>query len=75
MTRNKLDSRGVSARLQELASRAGGPAAMARKSGVPLSTLEFWLAGKNLPGCRGMAAISASLGVSIDWIVFGTEAS
>jgi transcriptional regulator with XRE-family HTH domain len=51
--------------------RAGTQAEAAGLCGVPVPTLEGYLSGANLPGLQALATISSSLGVSLDWLVFG----
>ena len=72
---NRIDPCAVTARLQQLSDLNGGPAAVARKCAIHVPTLECWLSGRTLPGCRSLATLSKGLNVSIDWIVFGEEAT
>jgi transcriptional regulator with XRE-family HTH domain len=51
--------------------RAATQAAAAEICGLPVPTLEAYLSGANLPGLQALATIAASLGVSLDWLVFG----
>jgi DNA-binding phage protein len=70
--REKADNSGLLERLREAVERGGGPSKVARSSGVPLSTLNDYLAGTDIRLSRG-ARIAAACGVSLDWLVSGQE--
>ena len=63
-----LDSE-IIERLREAIREAGGNRAVSEKSGVPLSTLNGALAGKNQPRVSAMAAIAVATGRSLDWLM------
>lgn len=67
-----LDREQVRNRIRATVSRAGGPAAVARQTGVPLPTLEECLYRDTLPNSETLARL-AGLGVSVDWLLFGDE--
>lgn len=52
--------------------RGGSITAAALRCGMPAPSLECYLSGQNLPGAKALAGISTGLGVSIDWLLFGS---
>ncbi|WP_115656580.1 helix-turn-helix domain-containing protein [Rhodobacter capsulatus] len=44
----------------------------ARRCEMPQPSIEGYLAGKNMPGARAIAAICVGLKISADWLLFGT---
>lgn len=48
---------------------------MAEQCGIPKSSLESYMkmSGAKRPGIDALAAIATGLGVSLDWLVFGSE--
>ncbi len=58
-------------RLREVVDRAGGIRATAAKTGIPERTIANWLGGKAQPKADGLKDMGASLGVSVDWLLFG----
>lgn len=66
-----IDPASVALRLKGLCELHGGAAELARACHLKLATLESCLAQKNLPGAMTLAQISAGIGVSVDWILFG----
>ena len=48
---------------------------MAERTGIPKRTLDKYMlrTGANLPGFDALCALSKGLGVSLDWLVFGSE--
>lgn len=63
-------------RLRQLRDNHGWTVAeMAYRTGVPKRTLDKYLLreGASLPGFDALIAISRGLGVSIDWLVLGTD--
>lgn len=61
------------ARLKQLAKECGGNRALCDKSGISERTFANWLAGSSEPKVIGIAAIAQAAGVTIDWIVYGTQ--
>lgn len=61
----------VRARLRQAVREAGGNAVVAERAGVPTSTLNGALGGKNMPGAGAVAAIAKATGRSLDWIFEG----
>jgi transcriptional regulator with XRE-family HTH domain len=67
---------GLSFRLRELRDRNGWTVAdMAERTGIPKRTLDKYMLrdGASLPGFDALCALSKGLGVSLDWLVFGSE--
>ena len=63
-------------RLRELRDRNHWTvAAMAQRTGIPKRTLDKYMLrnGASLPGLEALRALSHGLGVSLDWLVFGSE--
>lgn len=60
----------VTDRLRQVVERAGGRVATARKSGVPVGTLNNYLAGRDLPR-SALVAIADATGVSVEWLATG----
>lgn len=65
------------ARLRELRDRQGWTVAeMSYRTDIPKRTLDKYLLreGSSLPGFEALLALSKGLGVSLDWLVVGSEA-
>lgn len=60
----------VAERLRSLVESAGGPSAVARKAGVPLSTLNEYFAGTELKLARAVA-LARACGVSVELLATG----
>jgi len=63
-------------RLRDLRDRNGWTVAdMAERTGIPKRTLDKYMlrVGASLPGFDALCALSRGLGVSLDWLVFGSE--
>ncbi|MDQ2081586.1 S24 family peptidase [Xanthobacteraceae bacterium Astr-EGSB] len=56
-------------RLAEAVRAAGGPTAIAERSGVPKTTITNWTSGSAEPKIRSLTAVAQACGVSIDWLV------
>lgn len=68
----------VAFRLRELRDRNGWTVAdMAERTGIPKRTLDKYMlrVGASLPGLEALCSLSRGLGVSLDWLVFGSEGS
>jgi transcriptional regulator with XRE-family HTH domain len=68
----------LSSRLRELRDRNGWTVAdMAERTGIPKRTLDKYMLRScaSLPGLEAICALSSGLGVSLDWLVFGSEGS
>lgn len=68
----------VAVRLRDLRDRNGWTVAdMAERTGIPKRTLDKYMLreGASLPGFDALCALSRGLGVSLDWLVFGSEGS
>lgn len=66
----------VSTRLRDLRDRNSWTVAdMAERTGIPKRTLDKYMLrqGASLPGLEALCALSRGLGVSLDWLLFGTE--
>lgn len=46
---------------------------LSRKTAIPRSTLESYLTGDSEPKASRLAAIAQAAGVSLDWLVLGSE--
>lgn len=63
-------------RLRSLRDRQGWTVAdMAERTDIPKRTLDKYMmrSGANLPGYEALLALSKGLGVSLDWLVFGSD--
>ena len=65
----------IAARLKAAIRNAGGNQAVALKSGVPIGTLNNYVRAVSDPKAVALGAIARACGVSLDWLVFGSEAS
>jgi hypothetical protein len=65
-----LDRQQVRNRICATVTNAGGPAAASRSTGIPLQTLEACIYRDSLPNAETLARL-ATLGVSVDWLLFG----
>ncbi|RUT27361.1 hypothetical protein C0V97_00920 [Asaia sp. W19] len=61
----------VADRLKEAVRASGGNKAVSLKSGVPLSTLNGYLAARREMGALPAAKLARTCGVSLDWLLFG----
>src|ERR1700733_5642332 len=68
-------NQGVAARLHEAVRAAGGNQAVARRSGVPLATVNNYVRGRNGMKIEPLSALAAACNVSLEWLVAGDEAS
>ena len=59
-------------RLDLLARRAGGKAALARSAGLRASTMQSWWTGAD-PATSNLAAVAEAAGVTLDWFVRGVS--
>ncbi|WP_404991363.1 helix-turn-helix domain-containing protein [Cupriavidus pauculus] len=62
-------------RIRTCAEKVGGGDALARKTGIPRSTLETYLTGKAEPKASRIAEICEAAAVSADWLVSGKQPS
>lgn len=68
----------LSSRLRSLRDRNNWTVAdMAERSGIPKRSLDKYMlrSGASLPGLEALCALSRGLGVSLDWLVFGSDNS
>jgi transcriptional regulator with XRE-family HTH domain len=68
----------LSFRLRELRDRNNWTVAdMAERTGIPKRTLDKYMlrTDASLPGFEALCSLSTGLGVSLDWLVFGSEAA
>lgn len=68
----------LAARLRELQDRNNWTVAdIAERTGLPKRTLDKYLLrqGASLPGFEALCQLSRGLGVSLDWLVFGSDAA
>ncbi|MCT9072797.1 helix-turn-helix domain-containing protein [Cupriavidus gilardii] len=63
---------GLAERIRACAERVGGGDALARKTGIPRSTLETYLTGKAEPKASRIAEICEVSGVNTQWLLTGT---
>mgnify|MGYP001495199550 CR=1 FL=1 len=68
----ELRPQDVKARIVALIRTSGGPAEVARLTQIPLPTLETCLYTDALPSALTLARLS-SLGVTVDWLLFGGQ--
>jgi transcriptional regulator with XRE-family HTH domain len=64
----------VAGRLHETVRAAGGNQAVARRSGVPLATVNNYVRGRNGMKIGPLSALAAACNVSREWLVSGGEA-
>src|ERR1700733_5194973 len=67
-------NQGVAARLHEAVRAAGGNLMVARRSGVPLATVNNYVRGRNGMKIEPLAALAVACNVSLEWLVSGGEA-
>lgn len=60
-------------RLHEAVRAAGGNNAVAHRSGVPLSTVNNYVRGRNGMKIEPLTAIAAACNVSLEWLISGAE--
>lgn len=68
----------LAGRLRALRERRGWTVVdMAERTGIPKRTLDKYMlrSGANLPGFDALLAMAKGLGVSLDWLAFGTDFS
>ena len=66
----------LASRLRALRDRQGWTVSdMAERTGIPKRTLDKYMlrSGANHPGFDALLSISKGLGVSLDWLVFGSD--
>jgi hypothetical protein len=66
-------NRVVASRLHEAVRAAGGNLAVARRSGVPLATVNNYVRGRNGMKIEPLSALAAACRVSLEWLVSGGE--
>jgi hypothetical protein len=66
----KLELVRRSERLREAVNAAGGPLAVAKSSGIPISTLQGYLRGGDMK-VSNLAALATACSVNIAWLVAG----
>jgi hypothetical protein len=59
------------ARLGELVEQLGSKAALARRAGVPVSSLQSWLAGSE-PSRRALSGLARAGKCRLEWLIDGT---
>ncbi|OUJ10668.1 phage repressor protein [Acetobacter sp. DsW_063] len=64
----------VAERLREAVSKAGGNRAVSEQSGIPISTLNTYIAGRDMKGLAA-ARLARTCGVSLEWLYFGPDAA
>jgi len=64
----------VSSRLRSAIGRAGGNKAVSTRSGIPLSTLTTYLAGRDMKASAA-AKIAHACSVSVDWLLTGVNSA
>jgi transcriptional regulator with XRE-family HTH domain len=70
----RVANRDVAGRLHEAVRAAGGNLEVARRSGVPLATVNNYVRGRNGMKIEPLAALAAACNVSLQWLVSGGEA-
>jgi transcriptional regulator with XRE-family HTH domain len=65
----------VAARLHEAVRAAGGNQAVARRSGVPLATVNNYVRGRNGMKIEPLSALAVACNVSLEWLVAGAGVS
>ncbi|PCI85744.1 MAG: hypothetical protein COB24_11805 [Hyphomicrobiales bacterium] len=73
MTRKDI-IKSTSNKIREAVHNAGGNRAVAKKSNIPLSTLDFYIAGKSDFKLTKLKEIAEACNVSLDWLI-GDETS
>jgi hypothetical protein len=68
-------NRDVAGRLHEAVRAAGGNQAVARRSGVPLATVNNYVRGRNGMKIEPLSALAEACNVSLEWLVSGGDAS
>ncbi|MTW19131.1 helix-turn-helix domain-containing protein [Rhodoplanes serenus] len=63
---------GLFDRLKRAVHGAGGNGAISATSGVPISTLNTYMAGTTMPSLAKLAKIAKACGVSLDYLVSGS---
>ncbi len=61
-------------RLKNVVRDAGGPSEVARRSGIPLGSLNHYLAGREMK-ISALVALADACRVSIEWLAAGREQS
>ncbi|MDC7788018.1 XRE family transcriptional regulator [Rhodoplanes sp. TEM] len=67
----ELTRTGLFDRLKRAVQDAGGNAFVSARSGVPLSTLNTYLAGATMPSLAKLASVARACGISLDYLVTG----
>jgi hypothetical protein len=65
------DDQEFQARLGELVEQLGSKAALARRAGVPVSSLQSWLAGSE-PSRLALSALARAGNCRLEWLIDGT---
>jgi transcriptional regulator with XRE-family HTH domain len=68
-------NRDVASRLHDAVRAAGGNQAVARRSGVPLATVNNYVRGRNGMKIEPLSALAEACNVSLEWLVSGGESS
>ena len=68
---DRAANREVAGRLHEAVQAAGGNLAVARRSGVPLATVNNYVRGRNGMKIEALSAVAAACNVSLQWLVSG----
>ncbi|HVC63681.1 MAG TPA: helix-turn-helix transcriptional regulator [Acetobacteraceae bacterium] len=68
-------NRAVAGRLHEAVRAAGGNQAVARRSGVPLATVNNYVRGRNGMKIEPLSALATACNVSLQWLVSGADGS
>lgn len=66
------DAADVTARLKQAIGQAGGATAVARRAGIPISTLNTYLNGRDMRR-QSLVALAEACGVSLEWLATGKE--
>jgi len=70
----KLANPAVAGRLHEAVRAAGGNKVVARRSGVPLATVNNYVRGRNGMKIESLSVLAVACDVSLDWLVSGGAA-
>lgn len=70
---SRRDDPDLAARLNRAKEVVGGPTALARATGIPKSTLGYYLAGTHQPRVSELVAIGRAADLSVEWLATGEE--